>query len=403
MSALLFASFFVSPSFSSTATSLTVDFSPDSIAAGAVRESDMQYATVTAQLTSNGASINGETILLYYKVDLSGSWTAFYGDTTDSQGRISKTFYPDKYGIPAGTTVYFKAVFIGSSSYGASNAETADGLILTQWLPPASALTVNFSPDTIAAGAVKSSDREYATVTAHLTLNGDPLYSRTVKLYYKVDSADWQLFFSELTDSNGFISRNFYPDMVGVAGGTVVYFKANYTGTNIVGSSEAQTPTGLIVTQWMPPASSLSINFSPSTITTGFAASSDWQHATIVAQLTLDDSPLHDRSVSVYYKVGSTGNWQLLANLNTDDDGKINADFCPDSLGICGNTLVFFKATYSGTNIVGASEAETTTGLILTSSIFVAPEYPLGILLALIANFAALAIFSKTKQHFKPK
>lgn len=378
-----------------------MDFSPDSIAAGAVRESDMQYATVTAQLTSNGAPINGETIRLYYKVDLSGSWTAFYGDTTDSQGEISKDFYPDKYGIPAGTTVYFKAVFSGSSSYGASNAESANGLILTQWLPPASSLAVNFSPETIAAGAVKSSDMEYATVTAQLTLNGNPLYSRTVNLYYKVGSGDWQLFFSALTESNGFISRDFYPDTFGIAGGTVVYFKATYTGTNIVGGSEAQTTTGLIVTQWMPPASSLSINFSPGTIISGYAASSDWQHATIVAQLTLGDSPLYDRSVSVYYKVGSTGNWQLLANMDTNNEGKITADFCPDSLGIGGNTVIFFKATYSGTNIVGASEAQTTTGLILTSRIFVTPEYPLGILLALIANFAALAIFSKTKRHFK--
>jgi hypothetical protein len=87
--------------------------------------------------------------------------------------------------------------------------------------------------------------------------------------------------------------------------------------------------------------------------------------------------------------------------MDTNNEGKITADFCPDSLGIGGNTVIFFKATYSGTNIVGASEAQTTTGLFVTSRIFVTPEYPLGILLALIANFAALAIFSKTKRHFK--
>jgi hypothetical protein len=118
------------------------------------------------------------------------------------------------------------------------------------------------------------------------------------------------------------------------------------------------------------------------------------QTTTITGTLTHAETPLPNRQVSLSYFDGV--NWVPIETVTTAADGTYTASW--DAPATLPNGLYPIKAEFAGDATYAGSEAVTgTTGN--GASVFVAPEYAFGALIALAACFTALVLFKRSKRQ----
>jgi hypothetical protein len=175
-------------------------------------------------------------------------------------------------------------------------------------------------------------------------------------------------------------------------------------------TSWTTTPT---ITAADPKSSSTTLTVNgPGTVTANFEAATDLptaltiqctpetvdkegtQTTTITGTLTHAETPLPKRQVSLSYFDGV--NWVPIETVTTAADGTYTASW--DAPAALPNGLYPIKAEFAGDATYAGSEAVTgTTGN--GASVFVAPEYAFGALIALAACFTALVLFKRSKRQ----
>ncbi len=243
----------------------------------------------------------------------------------------------------------------------------------------ATVLSLDCSPTSIAPDG-------YTTVTATLTSNGNGLYHEVIDFYYKVGSGDWTYFFSDYTYSNGQAALGFQPSYHSVPTGSTVYFKAVFGGDYYYAASEAQASNG--VTVCINPTV-LSLDCSPTSIAPD-------GYTTVTATLTSNGNGLYHEVIDFYYKVGS-GDWTYFFSDYTYSNGQAALGFQPSYHSVPTGSTVYFKAVFGGDYYYAASEAQASNGVTVNPVGFVAPEYPFGAIVALIACFVAFTVYTKQK------
>ncbi|MCW4005067.1 MAG: hypothetical protein NWF04_00500 [Candidatus Bathyarchaeota archaeon] len=144
--------------------------------------------------------------------------------------------------------------------------------------------------------------------------------------------------------------------------------------------------TDLHVGLYPADSTELSINFVPSEVDPALYDSTD-----ISGTLTSEGTPIEDQVILLYWQ-DSYDNWNYIGNAATDNNGNYFYTWTPDPAMPHGYYAL--KAVFLGDEMSWylASEAITApTGLL------VVPEYFLGGLLALIACFAAFALYKKPR------
>jgi hypothetical protein len=223
-------------------------------------------------------------------------------------------------------------------------------------------------------------------VAATLTSDGNGVSDKAVDFYYKVsDTGTWTLFThgNIFCDSAGVAIVYFCPYDYAIATGSTVYIKAEFAGDSYYASSASDEKC-------------FPVNIRPTSLaiygpTTTVNAEESF---TISAVLTSDGNGVMYRFVDFYYRTNDAHPWIHFVHDRTIDSGQAVADFCPSEHGIATDSVLFFKAEFAGDYIYDQSITETHT-VVVGFTHFVIPEYPLGVLAALLSCFAAFVVSKK--------
>jgi hypothetical protein len=385
------------------ATSVSISFSPSSVVVGNPMNKNnfalWDHVYVTVSLTSGGVPLGFAQVTLYYKMGSTGNWQ-MYGQQYTSNGVGTFDVVPQTRGMPAGSTVYFKAVSNDPlGQYANGEAENTTGLAVNQYAPPPSFTSLNFSPNSVMVGLDSNNFAiwNHVQVVTHVSDGTIPIGFMQVTLYYKVGSSgNWQMFGQQYT-INGAATFDVVPQGRGIPGGNTIYFKAaSMDPLQLYANSETENTTGLIVQQYGATALTLDIN--PDTVEVDLAANTPKQYTQLDVHLESNGLNLGNKDISLYYKVGPSGNWVFWNYEVTNVNGNATFYVYPQQQAISGGSLVFFKANYTGSRIYNACEAESLP-LNVVSHIFVTPEYPLGAVGALVTCLAGMISYKLTKKR----
>jgi hypothetical protein len=235
----------------------------------------------------------GKNVVLYYRKGTS-SWNVLNTTTMDSSGAFSFTVTFSSVG-----TYYMRASWSGDADH-----EGADSSILSFDVSLApSSIYLTLSTSTIYVG-------ETATITGYIS----PIHPyQTVNLYYSIDGDNWLLLTRVDTNIEGYFSYEWAPALA-----ETFYIKAVW-----LGDSDHQGATSEVQAVIVYKASStLTLLLSSSSINLGNTAI-----------LSGEILPTHQYANVDLYISKNGYQWNLLATVTTDAQGRYTYQWTPTSTG----------------------------------------------------------------------
>ena len=257
-------------------TSYTVDYK-DTITISCVLKDD------------EGNALSGQTVDFYYSSDGGTTWTYWFTETTDTNGRASRlvtvTLDPGSY--------YLKASFLGTKNYQSSSAQvpmTVDKESTQLTLGQAS-YTVNYGDQVVITATLEEEEGS--------VLSGEEVW------FDYWDGSAWAPLGSAITDTYGVATL---PVTITLTPGTYS-IRARYDGSKYYYSSISGTGTLTVnkeITQLTDPSNS-----------------GNYSDEIILTSILKDDegNPIDGKTIYFKYYDGTT--WYNLGSNVTDKDGKV--------------------------------------------------------------------------------